>query len=247
MAGSLPGQWKHVSPPVRSSGSTANEPRAGRDYWFRGAQAIALAMVGECDAGRAILAEARAELAERGGGVTLGTLTGIESAMVELLAGDPETAVAFASEGCRLLEALGDVGFLSSAATTHAEALYAVGRIDDAAFWAERSSELGASDDAFTQVGWRLTHARVLATRGQLVEAESVAREAVAVASTTDWLVGQGDAQAALADVLRMGGNRDEAADALEKAIERYERKGDLVSARRGRARLAELRDTERP
>ena len=117
----------------------ANESRAGSDSWFRGAQALALAMTARIDEGRAILADTRAELADRGGGIVLATLTGIESAMLELLADDPAAAVALASEGCQLLEALDDVSFLSSAAATHAEALYELGRIDEAAAWVERS------------------------------------------------------------------------------------------------------------
>jgi hypothetical protein len=43
--------------------------------------------------------------------------------------------------------------------------------------------------------------------------------------------------------VLLLGGQRDEAVAALETAVERYERKGNLVSAQRARARLADLRD----
>jgi hypothetical protein len=54
---------------------------------------------------------------------------------------------------------------------------------------------------------------------------------------------GQGDAHADLAEVLLLGGQRDEAVAALETAIERYERKGNLVSAQRARARLVDLRD----
>ena len=46
-----------------------NEPAAGRDHWLRAYRAGALAMLGRFAEARAILAEARAELAERGGGV----------------------------------------------------------------------------------------------------------------------------------------------------------------------------------
>ena len=53
----------------------------------------------------------------------------------------------------------------------------------------------------------------------------------------------QGDAYADLAEVLLLAGKPDEAAAALEQALERYERKGNLVSAQRARARLAELQD----
>ncbi len=44
-----------------------NEPRAKRDHFLRAYRAGALAMLGRFDEARAILAEARAELAERGG------------------------------------------------------------------------------------------------------------------------------------------------------------------------------------
>jgi len=43
--------------------------------------------------------------------------------------------------------------------------------------------------------------------------------------------------------VLSLAGKPDEAAAALEQALERYERKGNLVSAQRSRTRLAELRE----
>jgi hypothetical protein len=43
--------------------------------------------------------------------------------------------------------------------------------------------------------------------------------------------------------VFLLGGKPHEATVALAEAIERYERKGDLVSAQRARTRLVELRD----
>jgi len=64
----------------------------------------------------------------------------------------------------------------------------------------------------------------------------------VAVCEETDMLDAQGDVYADLAEVLLLGWKPDEAAAALEQALERYERKGNLVSAERMRARLAELR-----
>ena len=79
----------------------------------------------------------------------------------------------------------------------------------------------------------------MLARRGEHAEAERLAREAVAIGEKTDILNGQGDAHADLAEVLLLGGKADEAAAALEQALERYERKGNLVMARRTRDRLA--------
>jgi hypothetical protein len=47
-----------------------------------------------------------------------------------------------------------------------------------------------------------------------------------------------------VAEVFHLTGKPDEAAAALAKAHECYERKGNVVSAQRARARLTELRDS---
>jgi hypothetical protein len=51
----------------------------------------------------------------------------------------------------------------------------------------------------------------------------------------------QGDAYLDLGEVLVLAARPDEAVAALEQAIERYERKGNLVSTRHAQARLAEI------
>jgi tetratricopeptide (TPR) repeat protein len=124
-----------------------------------------------------------------------------------------------------------------------ARALYAAGRLDEAEAWAGRAAELGASDDALTQYLWRQARAKVLARRGEHVEAERLAREAVAIAGGTGFLTGQADAYADLAEVLALAGKPEEARVALEQALARYERKGNLVMAERTRERLAARRD----
>ena len=127
------------------------------------------------------------------------------------------------------------------AAGNLAQALYALDRLEEADAWAGRAAELGASDDALTQMLWRQVRAKVLARRGEHAEAERLAREAVAIGEETDMLDAQGDAYADLAEVLLLAGKPDEAAAALEQALERYERKGNLVLAQRARAWLARL------
>jgi predicted Zn-dependent protease len=62
-----------------------------------------------------------------------------------------------------------------------------------------------------------------------------------------DWLDGQGDAHADLAEVLALAGRHEDAVGALEQALGRYELKGNLVVAERVRARLAELVVQTRP
>ncbi len=217
-----------------------NEPPAGRDHFLRAYRSGALAMLGRFDEARTILAETRVELAERGAGVLLANIIAFESVWVELWAGDPTAAAAFGSEGWRLYLELGVQRPL--AAGNLAQALYTLDRLDEADAWAGRAAELGTSDDAWKEMLWRQVRAKVLARRGEHAEAERLAREAVAICDETDMLDAQGDVYADLAEVLILTGKPTEAASALEQALERYKRKGNLVSTQRAQTRLVELR-----
>jgi class 3 adenylate cyclase/tetratricopeptide (TPR) repeat protein len=219
-----------------------HEPASGRDQFLLAYRAGALAMLGNSVDARAILAQMRVELAERGGGMLLANITAFESVDVELLAGDPAAAVGFAFEGFRQHEQIGEPIFLSAAAAYVAKAAYALDRFDDAETWAQRAADLGASETV-TRMTCLQVQAKVLARRGEFAEAARLAREAVSLGEETESPDAQGSARADLAEVLLLGGQRDEAVVALEAAVERYERKGNLVSARRTRTRLAALGD----
>ena len=80
------------------------------------------------------------------------------------------------------------------------------------------------------------------AHRSEYARAEQTAREAVEIIERTDGLNYQGDAYADLADVLMSAGRGDEAAQALEQALERYARKKNLAMVAQVRPRLKELR-----
>jgi class 3 adenylate cyclase/tetratricopeptide (TPR) repeat protein len=214
-----------------------------RDYFFRAYRAWSLAKLGRFDEARAILAVARRELEDRGSTVLLANITAFESVGVELLAGDPAAAVEFGADGFRQHEELGDQTFLPAAAAGLADALYTLDRLDEADAWARRSQELGAGDDAWNQMLWRQVRAKVQARRGEHAEAERLAREAVAIADETEMLDAQGDSYADLGEVLALGGRPQDAAEALQQALVRYERKGNIVMAGRTRHRLSALRN----
>jgi class 3 adenylate cyclase/tetratricopeptide (TPR) repeat protein len=220
-----------------------NEPPAGRDLFLRAYRAGTLAMLGRFEEARTILAEDRALLAERGGGILLANITTGESVWVELWAGNPAAAAEFGAEGWRLYQELGDKTFLPHAAANLAQALYAFDRLDEAEAWADRAAEAAAGDDAWTEMRWRQVKAKVLARRGEFAEAERLALQAVAICDATEMLNAQGDVYADLGEVLVLAGKPEEAAAALEQALERYERKGNVVSAHRVQAQLAELRE----
>jgi thioredoxin-like negative regulator of GroEL len=119
----------------------------------------------------------------------------------------------------------------------------AAGHLDEAEAWAGRAGELGAGDDAATQILWRQARALVLAQRADSQAGEALAREAAAIADATDYLDAQGDAYFDLAEVLALAGKSEEAAEALEQALARYERKENLVMAGRTRQRLQAIRE----
>jgi hypothetical protein len=121
----------------------------------RSCQSARLGLLGRFDEARSILAEVQAEAADRGARLTLATTLARDSADVELLAGDPVAAVDFGEEGCRLLHELGDKAVLSTMAGKLAQSYYALDRLEEADAWAGRAVELGASDDAITQMLWR--------------------------------------------------------------------------------------------
>ena len=218
------------------------EPRAGRDQFHRAARAWSLAMLGRFDEARGILAEARAEQLERGGGILLANLLSFESVRVELLAGDPAAAAEFGAEGFGLHEESGQQGFLALAAAFMAQVAYELEQLEEAEAWAARAAELAASDDRWVQALWRGVRAKVLARRGEHAEAQRLAHEVVTMIADSDLLDQQGGAYADLGEVLVLAEKPGEAAAAFEQALERYERKENIVMADRVRARLAALR-----
>ena len=216
------------------------EGRGVRQSWLVAARAEALAMTGHIDQARAILAELQAQLVERGATLALVRRLGMMFD-VEMLAGDFDAAASIADEHCRLLDERGERAGQSTAVANLGQALFALGRLDEAEEAAARAAELGASDDIATQALWRQVRAKVLARHGEYAEAEKLASDAVALAETTDCLEFQGDAFADLGTVIALAGNRSEAAKVLGEAVGRYERKGNVVAAERTKAQLVSL------
>jgi DNA-binding SARP family transcriptional activator len=83
------------------------------------------------------------------------------------------------------------------------------------------------------QVGWRGVRAKLLAARGRAGEAEELAEEGVRLGARTDFLTVHAAALLDLGTVLRHGGRAGDADAAIEKALELFRRKGDVVSAER--------------
>jgi Flp pilus assembly protein TadD len=154
---------------------------------------------------------------------------------VEMLAGDAAAAEAELRKDYRALEQMGERNYIATTAGFLAEALYAQGRYDEAWTIAKRSSEVSAADDLAAQFHWRSVTAKLLARAGRFMEAEAMAREAVAIIRRSEELDSQASALLDLGEVLRLAGNEAEAKIAIEEAAELFESKGNLVLAAKAR------------
>ena len=168
----------------------------------------------------------------------------MQEAEVELHAGDAARAAEVALEGVAALDALGERGWLSTVAGHGAEALYRLGRDEEAWQLTDKAEEAGAADDVITQMLILQVRAKLLARRGEHAEAERLARSAVEWVEPTDALEYKANALRDLAIVLSAAGKSDEAIAALKQAQPLYEEKGHTVGVARVEALRAELAPT---
>ena len=199
-----------------------------------------LAMRGEFNQAREAIAEGRGIL-EDFGWITEEASASQVSAMVEILAGDLEAAEQELRRGCDVLLRIGERGYLSTSAGMLANVLASMDRLGEAEHFITLSAETGSPDDGLTQVALRTAQAEVLLRRGQVEGALQPASEAVEIADGTDMLNMRGNARRELARVFRESGRIREAVDQARLALEEYERKGNVVSAKGVRRFLDEL------
>ena len=201
---------------------------------------LALAMLGRFDEARALAKELQEELEERGSSVALALLLAMMAPETERLAGNPAAALEINTRGCQMFEDAGERSWLSSALGIQGQALYELGELDAAFDAAAHGLELGASDDAYTQILTRGVQAKVLARRGSFEEAEELAREGCKLADATDMSCSRGGAYEDLGHVLYLAGKTAEAEAAIEHAVEIYEAKGAVAMSERVRRMAAE-------
>jgi len=199
--------------------------------------AVLTAMSGDVEAARGLYRHSRAVLTELAGGID--ALTGsFDSSRVETLAGDLEGARAELERDYEALTAINESFFRASIAAGLATARYLVGDIDGAAEAADVAEALADGEDVDAQVRLRVARARIAAMRGDPDRAIALATEAVDLAKGTSDVMLRTDALAALAEIHEALGDRESAGPPLREALEIYEAKGNVVSARALRARL---------
>jgi predicted ATPase len=197
------------------------------------------AIVGRFAVARELLATSNATYADLG--LTLQVASSDHAAVVEVLAGNPAAAETSMRAAYRTLEEMGERAFRSTIAASLAWVILEQGRDEEAEALAEVSARLGAAGDLLTQIRWRRVRARVLARRAEIQAAEALAREALAIAETTDFTNERADTLIDLSHVLEESRRCDEAVAAASGAVHLYEHKGNVVAAAAARSRVGEL------
>jgi class 3 adenylate cyclase/tetratricopeptide (TPR) repeat protein len=159
----------------------------------------------------------------------------LSAALVELMDDDPAAAERVLRRSYQVLKELQGTGQLLPVIILLARALVMQGRDEEAMQRTEECERLAPEGHRDAQIKWRAIRALLLARRGDLDAAESLAKEAVHL--TVDWEQEDSTAEveADYAHVLRLSGKDHEARQMGRRALDRYQRKGNLVAARRVR------------
>ena len=193
------------------------------------------AMAGDFDEARDQAARGTEILDSLGRSVGLAAISTWTSA-IDLLAGDGGAAERALRDALVQLEQAGQLANLASVAAQLAETLVVDGRYEEAARFAATSERAAASDDIHAQISWRVARAKASAGLGAADRAETVAREAVDLATATDSPFFAAEALESLAAALTASGREAAADAATARALELYEAKGNVVAAERLRA-----------
>lgn len=205
-------------------------------------EAALLAMQGKMAEAKELRDLGRTTMSERGVWVWI-WIASFWWAFISMWEDNPAAAEEELRPGYEALKKLGSKSHLTSFAHLLGTAAYAQGRYDEAQLLTRECEEAVRPNDVHSHVGWRATRAKVLARRGRAAEAESLARDALAVASTSDFYPAHADALMDLAEVLHLGGDETAATAAVEEAVRYYELKGNALAVRRADAMLAARND----
>jgi class 3 adenylate cyclase/tetratricopeptide (TPR) repeat protein len=198
------------------------------------------AMCGRFDRAHELYARSKALATEFGAQFTLARLP-LYSGPVELIEGDMTGAERELRTSYELLETIGEQGALSTVTALLARCLVVQGRTAEAASLTDVSERTATPEDAYSEVVWRGSRARVVASDGRLELADTLARQAVQLAEQTDGPNLQADALVDLADVLGRARGPAATVSPLRRAEALYAAKGNVVGVAEARRLLDAL------
>jgi len=163
----------------------------------------------------------------------------LTAASVELLDNQPGAAEELLRRGGADPREPGELRPHPIVLTLLARALLSLGRYEEAERLTRRCQEVAAPSQLDAQIKWRELRAVALAHQGDLINAERWAKEAVEFAERSEQPDSQAQAFADLAEVLQVAGRSNEAVEPLQRALDLYQRKGNVVMAERTQSLLA--------
>jgi DNA-binding SARP family transcriptional activator len=193
------------------------------------------AQTGQFSRARELVAEAERTYDELGSPTAATIHCGTMRADIELLSGDLDSAERTLRDQCEYLERMQDRTHLAVRAAKLAEVMYRQGRPDEAKRWAAISRTNAASDDLSVHLILGSVEAKLLARKGEVLEARELADDIVRLADTTDGLNQVAAARLACAEVLGVAGLISDANRVIEQAIRLFDRKGNVVGASHAR------------
>jgi tetratricopeptide (TPR) repeat protein len=204
------------------------------------------AYTGRFNDARAALARSRSIFAGFGANLGLGYWA-IPAGLVELAAGDTAAAERHLRQGYEALRAItGERGAFGYLAALLAEALCALGCLDEAQEMTEEAESAAAPDDIDPHAQWRATRAKLLARRGEFSAARRLVGEAQALLPPASRPLPKAETLVAEAEVNRLAGAPDQAAACLRAALRIYDDGRATSLAEKVRAALATLTDDTR-
>ena len=204
-----------------------------------GGLASLMAMLGRADRADELAARSKATIVAHGESVWI---VSFWLAFVRLWHGDPAGAEAELRPAYEALKVLGERSHFSSLAHELSNAVFLQGRYDEAERLTEECEESSRPNDVHSQILWRSTRAKVLASKGDFEAAEELARASIAFAAQSDFYPAHADALMDLAHVLELRGDRQAAALSIQEAIHFYTLKGNLVQLERAHCLLTDFR-----
>lgn len=169
-------------------------------------------------------------------------LISLDSALVEMLAGDLQAAERELRGDYQTLAQMGERNYISTTAGMLAEVLYRQGRYLESSELAGVCRELASPDDVASQFLWRCVQAKLLARDRQHERSDAIMAEALELIGDSDWVDWQGNGFMDLAEICRLRGHATDAIEALGQASARFAAKGNVVSLRRADELADELR-----
>ncbi|HWC14592.1 MAG TPA: adenylate/guanylate cyclase domain-containing protein [Actinomycetota bacterium] len=162
-----------------------------------------------------------------------------EATKVEMLAGDLAAAEAELRWSCETLRSKNEKAVLPTVLAVLADVRCTRGDIAEAERLVDHALQITVDDDVLTQAVCRTVLARVRTCQGRYEEGLGLINDAIRHIEPTEFLDWRANTWMDAAHIYRTTGNRDRAADAVERAIKYYEQKGMDLPAQRAKQWLS--------